>query len=149
MAEPKLLISDEDWAEIQRIALERKTRGQTLMRDAVLNWLHGDRRDLRATGPPADTAKLRRAAAAARQLAEDLDAAAGTVPDSEPTLTISYSALISMIQEIRKHGPDTLDSTHANIAERVRARLGGGDTSTAADSSSTARSPRGKRGAVG
>lgn len=142
----------DDIAEVLPVKLaERRVKLTPLINDFLRAWVAdpGSLPRQQATGPPADTAKLRRAAAAARQLADQIDAIAGNVPDSEPTLTISYSALISMIQEIRKHGPDTPDSTEANIAERVRARLGGGDTSTAADSSSTARSPRGKRGAVG
>lgn len=41
MAQPKLLITDAEWTEIQKIALERGVRGQALIRDAVLGWLHG------------------------------------------------------------------------------------------------------------
>lgn len=103
-----------------------------------------------ALAPPADAAKLRRAASAARQLAEQLDAIAGNVPDSEPTLTISYSALISMIQEIRKNGPDTSDSTtDEDLAQRVRARLGEDSAAPASDNSGTVRGPGRKRSAAG
>jgi hypothetical protein len=41
MAQPKLLITDTEWTEIQKIALERGVRGQALIRDAVLGWLRG------------------------------------------------------------------------------------------------------------
>lgn len=136
MAEPKLLISDGDWAEIQRLALERKTRGQTLMRDAVLNWLHGDRSDLRVPTPAPDAAKIRRAAATARQLAEQLESIVADAPPSEPMLSISYATLISMIKEITG-GSNTSDAEA--VAQRVRARLGKARGATADTTSSPSR----------
>ena len=150
MAEPKLLISDEDWAEIQRIALARKTRGQTLMRDAVLNWLHGDRPDLRATGPPADAAKLRRAAATARQLAEQLDTLlAGNAEPQQDTISMPVNALISMLMEVMKNGQNAPAAEAVQAAvDRIAREFGTADRTATADSGSAASTARGKRGSA-
>lgn len=148
MAEPKLLISDEDWAEIQRMALARKTRGQTLMRDAVLNWLHGDRPDLRAPTPPADTAKLKRAAATARQLAEQLERlTGGSAEPPADTISMPVNALISMLMEVMNNGQNAPAAEAVQAAvDRIAREFGTADRTATADSGSTASTASRKRG---
>lgn len=143
----------DDIAEVLPVKLaERRVKLTPLINAFLRAWVAdpGSTTALRATGPPADAVKFRKAAVAARQLAAQLEALAGDAPESEPTLTISYSALISMIQEIRKNGPDTSDSpTNEDLAQRVRARLGEDSAAPASDNSGTVRGPGRKRSAAG
>lgn len=105
---------------------------------------------LATTNPPADAAKLRRAAATARQLAEQLDTlSGGNAEPSQDTISMPIQALISMLMEVMKNGQNAPAAEAVQAAvDRIAREFGTADRTATADSGSAASTARGKRGSA-
>lgn len=127
-----ILLSAEEHKQLKTVAAQRGVLMQDIARDAVLAAIgNGDRPALRATtSPPADTTKLRRAAATARQLAKQLDDLAGVEPDHPETISMPIDALISMLMEVATSGKNA-PAAEAAQAAIARFASGAGETDPA------------------
>lgn len=125
---------------------------QDIARDAVLDAIgHGERRDLSTTGPPADAAKLRKAAATARNLATQLESlAVGNDAPQSNTISMPIEALISLLMEIMTNGQNAPAAEAVQAAvDRINREFGTTHSTAKADTGGATATARRKRGTAG